>query len=320
MKCYQSIFVGLLFLFAACGNPSTNSDSKNSDQTKVSGQDSKIEIVATTGMIGDLLRNIAGNKANVVSLMGPGVDPHLYKATQGDLQRLTDADIVFYHGLFLEGKMEEVLKKLGKRKPVFAVTNQLDKDKLIYIEHYGNGKKVPDPHIWFDTGLWLEVIPFVADKLMDQDPENAAYYKENARKHRAELLALHEEVKKQISTIPSGQRILITAHDAFGYFGKAYDIEVKGLQGVSTSSEFGLKDVSNLVQQIISNKVKAVFVESSVPRKPLEAVIEGCKAKGHEVAIGGELFSDALGSEGTAEGTYLGAIKHNLKAIVNSLK
>jgi manganese/zinc/iron transport system substrate-binding protein len=277
----------------------------------------KLNIVTTTGMIGDAVKNIVKDSATVSTLMGPGVDPHLYKATYGDVNKLTEADIIFYNGLHLEGKLQEIFKKLAKAKTVVAVSSEINRATLTKIP--GSSESY-DPHIWFDVRKWQQCVAYASKTLQEKDTANAAYYKENTRIYMIQLNSLHSFARKRISEIPPAQRVLITAHDAFGYFGKAYEMEVKGLQGISTLSEFGLKDVSELVQLIVSRKIKAVFVESSVPQKSIEAVVEGCKARGHQVKIGGNLYSDAMGNPGTPEGTYIGMVKANIETIVTALK
>lgn len=274
------------------------------------------KIVCTTGMIADAVQHVVGEQAEVEALMGPGVDPHLYKATQGDLRRLNSADVIFYNGLHLEGKMGEVLEKLGRLKPVIPVGEAIPETELINTTAYAGAY---DPHLWFDVALWSEVVAYIGEKMQELDPEHAAEYRENARRYQQELLALDRHIADQVATIPKPQRVMITAHDAFEYFGRAYDIEVRGLQGISTLSEYGLKDVTDLVNFIVDREIRAVFVESSVPRKALEAVVEGCAGKGHEVKIGGTLFSDAMGAAGTPEGTYTGMVQHNVRTIVESL-
>lgn len=279
--------------------------------------DGRLRIACTTGMIADAVQHVAGDRAIVNSLMGPGVDPHLYKATQGDLRRLTDADIIFYNGLHLEGKMGEILEKVGRMKPVIAVAESIPESQLINTTAFAGAH---DPHLWFDVALWSEVVAYIGETMQQQDTSHADQYRENALHYQEELRQLHGRVREQIATIPASQRVMITAHDAFAYFGRAYDIEVRGLQGISTVSEYGLKDVAELVDFIVERKIRAVFVESSVPPKALEAVVEGCAASGHEVRIGGTLFSDAMGEEGTPEGTYTGMVEHNVRTIVGSLK
>lgn len=280
-------------------------------------ENGKLSVLATTGMIGDAVKNIVRDSAEVVTLMGPGVDPHLYKATQGDLQKLQQADVIFYNGLHLEGKMVGIFEKVSNRKPVFAVADGVPPAKLIHSPQFRNA---PDPHIWFDVSTWKDAVVFVKEQMKTVDSLNAAYYEANAAEYLRKLDSLHEFVKRKIAGIPEDQRVLITAHDAFGYFGAAYDIEVKGLQGISTMSDYGLKDITDLVDFIIKRNIKAVFVETSVSKRSIKAVIEGCLEKGHEVKIGGSLYSDAMGPTGTFEGTYIGMVTTNVKTIVESLK
>ncbi len=280
-------------------------------------ESSKLNIVATTGMIADMVKNIGGDSVSVLALMGPGVDPHLYKATQGDLGRLQKADVIFYNGLHLEGKMGEVFEKLGRIKNVVPVAGRLNTAMLLQDPVY---KDAFDPHIWFDVALWAQTAQMVLESLVEQDPDSERYYTQNLEVYTEELDTLHSWVKEQLNTIPEDKRIMITAHDAFSYFGRAYGIEVRGLQGISTLSEFGLKDRVDLVNFIVDKKIKAVFVETSVSEKNINAIVEGCQQKGHTVTIGGNLYSDAMGAEGTPEGTYMGMVKSNVNTLVNSLK
>jgi len=284
---------------------------------KVQERVGKLKIVCTTGMLEDAVRNIAGEAVEVEALMGPGVDPHLYKASQGDLQKLTGADVIVYNGLHLEGKMAEVFHNMSEIKPVIAGADGIAKDKIKKME---GTVDTYDPHVWFDVMLWSDVVKYLSVELSKLDTANAATYQANADRYLKQLDTLNQKVKEQVLTIPETQRVLITAHDAFGYYGKAYQIEVKGLQGISTMSEFGLKDVSDLVNFIKDRKIKAVFVETSVSDKALKAVVEGCKERGHEVLIGGSLYSDAMGAKGTFAGTYIGMVSTNTETIVNSLK
>ena len=277
---------------------------------------SKVKVTSTIGMIGDVVANIGGEHVESVSLMKPGIDPHLYKATQGDISKLEEADIIFYNGLHLEGKMEDIFGKMEKEKPTVSVTQNVSKELLLAGD---NGAEY-DPHLWFNVQFWISAAEVIRDELIEMDGENKESYEENAEKYIAELEELDAYAKEQLATIPEEHRILITAHDAFGYFGEAYGLEVMGLQGISTDSEVGSKAVSELRDFLVENKIKAVFVESSVPKNTIEAVIEGAKEKGHEVSIGGELFSDAMGEEGTEEGTYLGMVRHNVDTVVNALK
>ena len=277
----------------------------------------RFTVVATTSMIGDALQHIVQEHAQVITLMGPGVDPHAYKATQQDVKHLLNADIVFYNGLHLEGKMADILHKLSQRRPVYAAGDALTPAQRLVDPHFPIGV---DPHIWFDVNLWSQAIQYMSDQLQVADPEKAAYYKENTARYLQQLAKLHQETCQALQQIPSAQRVLITAHDAFGYFGRAYNMEVRGLQGISTVSECGLKDVTDLVQFIIQRNIKAIFLETSVPERPLQAVVEGCSQRKHQVTVGGYLYSDALGQAGTPEGTYYGMVQANVKAIVNALK
>ena len=277
----------------------------------------KLSIVTTTGMIADVVKNIGKDSIQVQALMGPGVDPHLYKATQGDLGRLQKADVIFYNGLHLEGKMGEVFEKLGRIKNVVPVAGRIEASRLLSDPVYTDAH---DPHVWFDVNLWSSTIDVVVEILSAEDAENAPFYQQNGKDLKAEFALLDNWVRTQVSTIPEDKRILITAHDAFNYFGKAYDIEVRGLQGISTLSEFGLKDRVDLVNFIVEKQIKAVFVETSVSQKNIDAIIEGCQQKGHDVTVGGYLYSDAMGADGTPEGTYIGMVRANVNTIVNSLK
>lgn len=289
----------------------------NSCDSQTEPANNKLTIVATTGMIGDALRIIAGDSATVISLMGPGVDPHLYKPTQRDIQALSDADIIFYNGLHLEGKMGEIMHQMAESKSVVAISDGIDVSELHENENFQGNY---DPHIWFNTRIWIEAVKHAETKLVAEDPKNSTYYHENATTYLDNLTKLDEWVQAQMQLIPDSQRVLITAHDAFGYFGSEYGAEVRGLQGLSTAAEYGLKDVTNLVDFIVGRSIKSVFIESSVSDKSLRAVIEGCAAKGHTVRIGGTLFSDAMGEVGTEEGTYIGMVKHNVNTIVDALK
>jgi manganese/zinc/iron transport system substrate-binding protein len=302
-----TLWVVLLVFIAGC-RPQT-ADNRDPDR--------KIRIVATTGMIGDAVGRIAGDRAVVTTLMGPGVDPHLYKATHGDLEKLTSADVIFYNGLHLEGKMGEVFEKLGRTKPVIAVADNIPEEMLRKVPGFQGAY---DPHIWFDVKLWTRAVEGVSQGLQQYDSTHQQEYRKNGEAYVRQLDSLHNAVKRSIAEIPETQRVLITAHDAFGYFGDAYGIEVRGLQGISTLSEFGLRDVTELVDFIISRKVKAIFVETSVSKKSIEAVVEGCRKKGWDVRIGGNLFSDAMGAAGTPEGNYIGMVNANVRTIVESLK
>lgn len=308
-KVYFFIIVPLLCLFmVACSQEQSKGTVPEGKQMKV---------VTTTSILKDAVQNIVGEAASVESIMGSGVDPHLYKATQGDLNKLTDADVIIYNGLHLEGKMGEVLEKLGRQKTVIAATEGIPVTDLRKSPQFQDSF---DPHVWFDVQLWQQVVKHLSLELQRKDPKNAQLYQQKTESYLNELEKLHTSTLSAIASIPEEQRILITAHDAFGYFGDAYSIQVRGLQGISTVSEFGLQDVSSLVNFIVENKIKAVFVESSVSPKAIEAVVEGSRDKGHNVQIGGTLYSDALGAENTEEGTYVGMVKYNVQQIVSALK
>lgn len=301
------LFVLALFVMAGCA----------SQETTTATGDGKLKITATIGMITDVTQNVGGEHVEVTGLMKTGVDPHLYKASQGDIKKLSDAELILYNGLHLEGKMGEIFEKMEKDKPVVAVTRDIEESELKSAD---DGTAGHDPHVWFNVQHWITVTETIRDVLVEQDPDNADAYKANADAYIAKLQELDAYAKEQIASIPEEGRVLVTAHDAFGYFGDAYGIKVMGLQGLSTAAEYGSKDVSNLRDYLVENKIKAVFVESSVPKKAIEAVVEGAKEKGHEVTIGGELFSDAMGETGTEEGTYIGMVRHNVDTIVNALK
>ena len=274
-------------------------------------------VVATTGIVADLVRSIAADTVEVRALMGPGVDPHLYKATHGDLGLLGKANCIFYSGLHLEGKMQEVLEALSKKKRTVAVTSAIDK-KLLRSPPEFSGQY--DPHLWFDVKLWSQTIVTVQDTLSALLPQHAEDYARNAREYTKTLQELDSWVRQQIEKIPVPQRLLITAHDAFGYFGQAYGIEVSALQGISTASEFGLVDVQRLINLIIERKLKAIFVETSVPERFIQAIQQGVKAKGSQVLLGGMLYSDALGESGSGAESYVGMVRTNVTMIVGALQ
>lgn len=278
----------------------------------------KLNVVTTTTMITDLLHNIGGDAINVVGLMGSGVDPHLYKASEGDVAKLVDSDVVFYGGLHLEGKLVEVFEKMEKtNKKTIAVSNALDEKELIGSEYFASNY---DPHIWFNVTFWKQITGYVTNELKKLDPKNAAIYDENSKNYLEKLSKLDEQIKTTISDLPEDKRILVTAHDAFNYFGKAYGFQVVGLQGLSTATEAGVQDVQELSKFIIEKKVKSIFVESSVPKRTIEALQASVESKGYNVTIGGTLYSDALGNKGTVEGTYIGMFAYNVKTIVTALK
>lgn len=279
--------------------------------------DERIEVVCTTGMVADLARNIGGDRIAVVGMMGPGVDPHYYKASQGDLAKLTAANLILFNGLFLEGKLEAIFAKMARRKPVLAVAEHIPEERLLRPPEFDGNF---DPHIWFDVSLWAQTIEPVVARLSALDPDGASVYRQNGARYRARLDSLHQWVFNQIALLPEASRVLITAHDAFGYFGRAYGVEVVGLQGISTVADYGVNDVTRLVDLIVEREVKAIFVESSVPARSIEAVREGCLDRGFPVAIGGTLYSDAMGAAGSGADTYVGMVESNVNTLVGALR
>ncbi len=304
----KALLVILALALVACASPGANDDNPS---------DRPIRVVATTGMVGDLVRNIGGERVSVETLMGPGVDPHLYKASAGDVIRLQEADIIFYNGLHLEAAMGDVLERMQGRVRAVAVTAGIPREALLPSEEYEN---LYDPHVWFDVTLWKQAAEYVRDALIDLDPSGAPIYRANADAYLRQLDELHAYALEQSATIPAERRVLITAHDAFRYFGRAYGFEVRGLQGISTATEAGAADVQSLAEFIVARRIPAIFVETSVPQRAIEAVQAAVRARGFEVTIGGELFSDALGSPDAPEGTYIGMVRHNVDTIVNALR
>ncbi|MFT6993314.1 MAG: manganese/zinc/iron transport system substrate-binding protein [Maribacter sp.] len=284
---------------------------------KKKSKDGKLNIVTTTSMITDLVRNIGGDSVNVQGLMGTGVDPHLYKASEGDVSKLTNADVVFYNGLHLEGKLVDVFEKMGRNTNTVALAKVLDKNKLIGSEYFASSF---DPHIWFNIKYWKQLTNYLTEELSKFNPENADFFQTNKTRYLLQLDALENDIKETIATLPEEKRVLVTAHDAFNYFGEAYGFEVVGLQGLSTATEAGVQDVQNLAKLIIDKKVHAIFVETSVPKRTIEALQQAVLSKGFKVEIGGTLYSDALGNTGTDEGTYLGMFRYNVNTIVEALK
>ncbi len=305
MKRYRLIAIILVSLLLSC----------NQKQQTNTG---KLNVVTTTTMITDMITAIGGEHINVVGLMGSGVDPHLYKASEGDVSKLSRADVIFYNGLHLEGKLEDIFEKMKhSNKETVALSNSLSKDKLIASENFASNY---DPHIWFQIDYWIECAKYATKELSRIDTKNKMNYEVNSKSYVEKLQLLKQDNIALVKKLPKEKRVLITAHDAFNYFGKAYGFEVVGLQGLSTATEAGVQDVQNLANFIIQKNVKAIFVESSVPKRTIEALQASVKAKNHNVEIGGELFSDALGSAGTAEASYIGMYKHNISTIVNALK
>ena len=282
--------------------------------TKSSG---KLKVVVTTSMLTDLVKNIGGDLIDLQGLMGAGVDPHLYKASEGDVSKLFNADVIFYNGLHLEGKLVAVFEKMDTQKTTVALGEFLAKEGLIGSDYFASNY---DPHVWFNIQYFKEFSDKVTSVLSEKDPKNAASFTANNLAFQQKLDLLHTAVVNTIATLAPEKRILVTAHDAFNYFGKAYGFKVVGLQGLSTATEAGVQDVQKLSEYIIANKVKAIFIESSVPRRTIEALQEAVLSKGHQVSIGGSLYSDALGDADSVEGTYVGMFLYNIKTIVNALQ
>ena len=300
---FRFLFI-LIFFFLSC----TQSAPKESDALRV---------LATTGMIADIVREVGGDRVEVKGLMGPGVDPHLYKPTRSDMADLKQAEIVFYNGLLLEGKMADALIRVASSgKRVFPVTEILDTKFLLEPQGFDG---LYDPHVWMDPQAWVKAVEVVRDKLIETRPLDQEAFTKNARSYVEKLGELDAYAEQVLSTVDAGSRVLVTAHDAFNYFGRRYGYEVLGIQGLSTESEAGVRDIEQIVESLVKRKISAVFVESTISRKNVQALIEGAKAQGHDVQIGGELFSDAMGMPGTYEGTYLGMIDHNVTLIARAL-
>jgi len=276
-----------------------------------------VKVVTTTNIVGDLVRTIGGPQVEVEALMGPGIDPHLYKASAGDVRRMSSAEAIFYSGLHLEGKMSEVLERMGEREArTVAVAECVPGGELIESTGFSG---LHDPHVWFDVGLWSQAADCVAEALSGLDPDHAAGYQDRAGAYADELRALDDWVRERVGALAPDQRVLVTAHDAFGYFGRAYGFEVRGLLGVSTAAEAGTSDVQELADFIVEREIPAIFVETSVPPRYVQALQEAVRARGFAVEIGGSLYSDSLGNPGTPAGTYAGTVRENVETIVTAL-
>jgi manganese/zinc/iron transport system substrate-binding protein len=310
----KSLFTTYFFIILLLFNCNKSSDTELPKSKH--GKTELLKIVTTTGMIADAAKNIGGKRVEVRALMGPGVDPHLYKASEGDVSRMANADIIFYNGLHLEGKMTEVFYKMKGRVKTVAITETIEREKLLAPPEFEGAF---DPHIWFDVSLWIESIKNIRHVLVEFDNSNAEFYQKNSERYLAVLDSLHLFVLEQANLVPLEKRILITAHDAFNYFGRAYGFEVRGLQGISTASEAGTGDVQVLAEFIFREKIPAIFVETSVPPRYIEALQAAVRSRGFSVVIGGNLYSDAMGNLGTPEGTYVGMVKHNINTIVSAL-
>ncbi len=303
-RMFHFVFILASLLLAGC-------QSESQPETRRSN------IVATVGMIADITRNVAGDHADVTNLMGSGVDPHLYKPTRSDVQKLMSADVIFYNGLLLEGKMtDSLVRAASSGKKVHAVTEILEQSYLLEPDEFEGHF---DPHVWMDPSAWMKAVEVVKSKLIEFDPQNAVKYEHNTDAYLRQLESLDQYAEEVLGSVSQQQRVLVTAHDAFNYFGQRYGFEVVGIQGISTESEAGVRDIERLVNLLVDREISAVFVESTVSERNINALIAGAKARGHEVMIGGELFSDAMGDQGTYEGTYIGMIDHNVTTIARGL-
>lgn len=303
-RIFLFFFIVLTFILTACKANETN---------EANSEDGTIYVVTTIAQISEPLSVIGGDRLHVESLMGPSIDPHVYNATQSDIEKINKADLIFYNGLELEANMIEIFGKLSDSKPAVAIGESVAKDKLLTDED-----GAVDPHIWFDIDLWKEALDRAVEELKTYSPDDADYFEENKQKYFNELDTLKEEAKK-LQQIPKEQRYLVTAHDAFGYFGRMHDIEVVGLQGLSTEDEIGVSDINETIELIEEYQVPAIFVESTINPNSIEAVLEGAKERGLNVEIGGELYSDAMGEPGTDEGTYVGMYRYNVNTIYDAL-
>ena len=307
------LLVLLLMVASGCQKDNTEDPANANPATE-----KKLHVVATIGMITDILKNIGRDRINVTGIVGEGVDPHLYKPTAGDVDRLKDADIIFYNGLNLETKIIGVAHDtMADKTKAVAVTAGILRPQLRTSSEFQGGY---DPHVWHDVSLWMKAVERIRDTLAQADPNNAKYYRSNAKNYLTVLKTLHDDLQNLAAQIPAQRRVLVTTHDAFGYLGRAYGFEVRGLQGLNTETEVGVADVRELAAFIIEHRIPAMFVETSTPSQGIEAVQAAVRAKGFEVEIGGGLFADAMGTPGTPEGTYIGLMRHNIDTIVNALR
>jgi manganese/zinc/iron transport system substrate-binding protein len=303
-----------LVALAGCAEAGSTGQDDFSDRT--------INVVATTTMIRDAVEQVGGERVEVESLMGPGVDPHEYRARESDVAKMSNANVIFYNGHHLEGRMSDVLAEMGDRVRTVAVAEAIDPSLLLTPDPDFLGEDFEgdhDPHVWFDVSLWKLVVEEIRDTLVDMDPDHEEVYSTNAERYLAELDELDEYARQRISEVPEQQRVLITAHDAFAYLGHAYGLEVRGLQPITTVVEAGAADVRQLADFIVEHEIRAIFLETAVPPQGILAVREAVQARGFDVAIGGELYGDALGAPDTPEGTYIGAFRHNIDTIVDAL-
>ncbi len=303
MKNYLILFITISFLGSCRLEQKTNNE--------------RLNIVTTTGIIEDVVENIVGDSADVASIMGPGTDPHLYKPAPSDIEMLDEADVIIANGLHLEGKMSELLHKYANEKPVIWVSDGIDESDLIKSADFADSY---DPHIWFDWKLWMRGMSYVKDELIKLDTNRADYFSLNYDQYLAEVTKVDMEIKADLNSISDSSKILITSHDAFSYFGRRYAIEVKGIQGISTLSEVGLKEIAEMVDFVIEKKIKSIFVETSTSQKTAQSIVDGCGDKGYKVNLDGPLYSDALGEPDSDGGTYIGMMKTNVRIIVEGLK
>lgn len=311
MHPFRVLVLALLLVLPACGR------GEGATESVADSSDPGLTIVCTTGMIADTVRAIVGDEARVTALMGPGTDPHLYAPTRSDLSAILGADIVFYNGLNLEGRMIDAFDRARESgKTVVAVAESIDETKLLastdYVDAY-------DPHVWMDPILWLDVVDTVHATLVEARPDIAESLGQRRNLYRQWIADVHAYSQRVLETVPLGSRVLVTAHDAFHYFGTRYDFEVVGIQGISTESEAGIRDIERLVAMLVDRNIPAVFVETTVSDRNINALIEGAAARGHDVSIGGSLFSDAMGPEGAHTGRYPGMLDHNVTTIVRAL-
>lgn len=311
------VILAAFWLAAAAIAVSAGSCGRSEAAGKGGGSGARLRIVATTAMVADLVRNIAGDRAEVTGLMGEGVDPHLYKPTRSDMAALLGADMIFANGLLLEGKMTEALERVGSSgKPVLAVAEELGPDRLLSPEGFEGH---PDPHVWMDPTAWMEAARAVHEALAEADPDGRDAYDANLASYLAQLESLDSYARRVLESVPERSRVLVTAHDAFNYFGRRYGYEVVGIQGISTESEAGVSDIERLVDLLVERRIGAVFVESTVSERNIRALITGAERRGQSVRIGGSLYSDAMGPPGTYEGTYIGMIDRNVTTIALAL-
>jgi len=267
-----------------------------------------------------MVRAVGGDQLDMTVLIGPGVDPHSFRASSADAERLDSAEVIFYNGLHLEGRLSDALEKLQSKKPTCSLGDELLSKYPNQIRQGLEFGGAADPHVWFDAKLWSQAIPSVVETLAKLRPESKEVFAKNAEVYQTQLLEIHEYCREQIRSIPKESRVLVTAHDAFGYFGRAYEIEVHGLQGISTVDEANIASINALIKLLVDRQIKAIFVESSVSSERLKQVVEGCAKMNHQVKIGGELYSDALGERGSDAESYLGMMRTNIKTIVSALK